>query len=427
MHKIFFYVVFFFVLNDLGRLKSALTKMKYFSFIKFWPVIAKNSITNMVGHKENQFDRALRTVMIVDLLKFGIIFFLPTIIGKTFKLFQDLKKKEFSILSWKKQRFSHNIINIVVLIYIITKLSTIFVFGSENFFSKIEARIDSPSYIIRNHYRAYIENWAEHSDEIKEFIKLKDVDSISEKIQQSPSYKSFSDFQALSEQLKIKDNKAFYSKYGEYAFLNCQYCTTDSDYAIFLAPRAIFEYSLFLILAGVLTSISIKSNWRFYGIITALITLALEAYAFIYPTKSITSFELYDGLFGDDMFTLRYEKIAFTREIIFIIFLMIALIFDNGKDLRIKSFLDQTRKSLETSLAFLQATRIQRAAISVDENLQKFVNDSIRSNKSKLSSITSDPGFRQKVVEMGHKLNIEEMLSEKNKKIDELLDLLQDK
>lgn len=365
--------------------------------------------------------------MILELFKFGAIFFLPSLIGKIYKIYQNLKKKEFSMFSWKKQSLSCNILNALVLVYVIVKFGSTFFFGSENFFYKVDARIDSPSYIIRNNYRTYVEQWAINNADINEIKSLTENEAESNKFQGSSIYKSFLDMQTLSEQLKIKEKKAAYSKYGERAFLNCQYCSADTDYLMFLAPYAIFEYSIFLIVLGVLSSSSLKTNWRLYGLIVAFVTLLFEIYAFIFPSQSLSGLELYDVAFGDDMFTLKYEKIVFIREALLSLFLLIALIFDNSKDLRLKTILDQIRNSLETSLAFLQATRIQSAAISVDENLQKYVHDSTSTNKSKLSSIISDPVFRQKVAESGHKLNIEELMEQRNKKIDDLFVLMQNK
>ena len=361
--------------------------------------------------------------MILEALKFGIILFLPAIVGKAFKLYHEIKSMKFSFLSWKKQRLSYSAMNCAVIVYIIFKLSTIFVFGPENFFSKIDSRIDSPSYVIRNNYRAHVEYWANQNPEIKEFIALSENDSESNRFRENPAYQSFVDMHKLSEQLKIKEKKSFYSKYGERAFLKCEYCTSDTDFIMFIIPSVLFEYSLFLILIGALSSNSLKSKWRLYGIILTFIMLALESYSFVFSVQSLTAFEPFDIIFGDDLQTLRYEKTTILREFIFIVFLLIALIFDNGKDLSLNVVLDKSRKSLETSLQFLQATRIQRAAILTDENLQKHVNEFSRSSKSKMSSIFSDPSFRQKVAESGHKLNIDQIIDQKGNNIEELLNL----
>lgn len=331
---------------------------------------------------------------------------------------------KFSIFSWKDQRVSQIILNLILLFYIIFKLGTIFFYRRENFFAKINARIDSPSYVIRNHYRDYLEFWADNNAEIKEIINVKENELESTLLERKSIYKTFLNMQFLSEQLKIKEKKSIYSKFGEWAFLKCDYCKTDTDFIMFLAPSAIFEYSLFLILVGALSSYSSKSNWRLYGLVLAFLSFVFELYAFIFPLHSMTTFEPYDFIFGDDMLTLRYEKITTIREIFFLSFLIISLIFDNGKDQKLISVLDHSRNLLETSLSFLQAARIQSAAISIDENLQKHVLEVNKSNKSKLSSIISDPGFRQKVADEGHKLNIDELMEQKSKNIDELIKLM---
>lgn len=359
--------------------------------------------------------------MILDLLKFGLVFFLPTIIGRSYKFYNELKNKNFSIITWRTQKLSHKIVSAIVLVFVISKLASIFVFGPENFFLKINARIDSQSYIIRNHYRSYLEFLADKDLHFKEMVEAIRNESDVNKFRGMKEYQELLNVQTLSEQLKIKDKKNFYSKYGERAFLNCEYCTSDSDFIMFLAPNIIFQYSLLLIIIGFLSASSQKSKWRNYGLVLAAALLACEAYAFLFPSEPLTKFEPYDAIFGDDLFTLRFEKITFLRDILFIIFLMIALFFDNGQDLRLKTLFDQLRTSSETSLAFLQAARIQEAALTIDENLLKFAKQSKRNNPSKLATIISDPNFRQKIAESGHSLNFEELLGQKSNNIDELL------
>lgn len=363
--------------------------------------------------------------MILDLLKFGLIFFLPTLIGRAFKLYREFKSIKISVFPWKQKSFYDILIHSIVLIYIVSKLTSIFVFDAENFFSRVSCRIDSPSYVMRNHYRTYVEQWAETNPEIAKIVKLHEHSSDNSGYEDSPLYRDFLNLQLLSEQLKSKEKKAFYSKFGETAFLQCDYCNNDYDYLMFLVPRALYEYSLFLALSGVLSSCVQKSNWRIYGIFSAMITLAMEAYGlFFSKSPDLTSFEPFDAIFGDDMFTLRFEKIMFMRNISFILFLLVAYLFNYEKDLKLELLLDQLRSSLGTSVDFLQSTRIQTAAITIDENLSKYANDASRLNKSKLAAIISDPNFRQKVAESGHKLNVEEMLEQKDKNIDELFEII---
>ena len=385
-------------------------------------MIAQDSFTNCICHKKRNV-RGLENVMILDLLKFGLMFFLPAIVGRTAKLFQELKKKNFCLFSWKNQNSSGKIISAIALVYVIFKLVSISFLGPENFFEKINARIDSPSYIIRNNYRSYVESWTEYDSVIKEMYAAKDNESELEKFHDHPFYSTFLDMQRLSEQLKIKEKKNFYSKYGERAFLKCDFCLNDTDFIMYLIPSAILEYSLFLILIGALSSNSNKTNWRNYGILVSLVCFAIESYAFAFPSQSSTKFEPYDSIFGDDMFTLRFEKITFIRDCILILFVLFVILFDNGKDMRLKTTLDQLRNSVETSLEFLQAARIQQATLSFDENLQKFAMESKKKNYSNLSKIIIDPAFRQKVAESGHKLNIEDLMKQKGKNIDELLKL----
>ena len=358
--------------------------------------------------------------MILDLLKFGLLFFLPSIISRAFKLYRSLSQKNFSILSWKKQKLSHKFSNIVVIIFIVLKLKSLFLSGSENFFSLTHSRIDSPSYIIRNNFRDYIQRWSEADPLVRKIIESPETLLEDSQYSGKPSFKRFVDLKKLSEALKIKEKKIFYVKYGEAAFLNCDYCTADYDYLMFIFPSILIEYCMFLIIAGILSLSYFKSKWRNYSIILVILLFGAETYAFMVQPFSPTTFEPYDVLFGDDLFTLRFEKLSFFRNASFLVFLIFSLIFDYGKDNSLEAALDQLRSSTETSLSFLQATRIHDAVLSIDENLKKFSNE-MKKTPSELATIISSPGFRQKVAESGHKLDVETLLLKKDEDFDKLM------
>lgn len=361
--------------------------------------------------------------MILEILKFGLLFFLPTIISRAVKLYRSIVIKNFSIFSWKKQKLSHKLSNIVAIIFIILKLKNLFISGPENFFSLTNSRIDSPSYMIRNNFRDYVQSWSEYDPLVRKILEAPEASSEDSQFSAFPVFKRYLNLKRLSEALKIKEKKNFYSKYGESAFLNCDYCTADYDYLMFLVPSILREYCLFLIVSGVLTISYFKSKWRNYSIILSIIVFAAETYAFmVQNSSSSTVFEPYDILFGDDLFTLRFEKISFLRNASFVIFLLVILIFDFGRDHSLEASIDQMRSSAETSLSFLQATRIHDAVLSIDENLRKFSIE-MKKSPSALASIISSPGFRQKVAEIGHKLDVETLLVKKDEHFDNLMNI----
>lgn len=82
---------------------------------------------------------------------------------------------------------------------------------------------------------------------------------------------------------------------------------------------------------------------------------------------------------------------------------------------------DVTR-SLEASLALLQSTRLQKAAISLNEDLKrKFALESLKKQKFKHASIVSDQNFRAKVAGSGPKLEMEQMIQNHGDTIEKLL------
>lgn len=359
------------------------------------------------------------TFMILDLLKYGVIFFLPAILSRTVKFYNEAKPFSFS---FKKRNLNEKIIGIGVCLYIVAKLVSIFLIGTENFFIKINARIDSPSYIIRNQFRSFLNIWSESDERIKEILAMKEKKADTTAFEDDVLYNEFSKLEFLSEQLKIKERKLMYSRYGENAFVNCSYCQVDNDYMMYLIPSTLFEYSLFLLIVGILTSLTAKSRWRFYGLVCAFLSAATEVSAFVLYSSSPTGLEIYDYIFGDDYFTLRFEKIRFIRDVFLLSFLLVSLLLDYSKDSRLSNIIDRLKKTSENSLAFLQAVRVQALAISIDENLRKYTKDS-KFKQPKLDSILSDPEFRQKISEAGPMFDVDELMKQKHNDIDFLLSL----
>lgn len=302
---------------------------------------------------------------------------------------------------------------------------SIFLFAPENFFLTVNSRIDSPSYVIRNQFRNFIAEWSEADPKIKHIISLKLAGSDLYDFPEKALLTKYENMEFLSEQLKIKDRKLFYSKFGETAFLGCKYCSSDFDYLFYLSFSVLFEYVLFLGLVGILTTEPLKSNWRPYGLLISFISIFFEIYSHL--LQDHTGFEIYSIIFSEDFFTLRYEKITFIRQMLFISFLLVVLLFDNGKDFRLQTILSKIQKSLETSVALLQSSRIQEAATSVDETLLKFVLEAKKRGKTSLASIVADPLFRQKVADSGTSLEFEKLLKQNNDSLEALFEIASSK
>ena len=363
--------------------------------------------------------------MILELLKFAIIFFLPTILGRALGWYRNLSKLSFSWMSWGKLKWSNKFISLIGIGYVVVKLVSMFVYGHANFYITIQSRMDSPGYILRGQYRNYVAAWESSVPEVAILRQLKSEGKDLSDFHDRTLLKEFEDMEYLSEQLKLKEKKKIYSKFGEHAFLECKYCTKDLDYILFLVPELLWEYSIFLIVVGLITSQNFKSKWRNHVLSALIIALLIEANGFyLYEQSGI---DLYTAIFGEDFFTLQIEKTIFIREVIFVAFTLIILIFDLSQDNQVNEvFMDVTR-SLEASLALLQSTRLQKAAISLNEDLKKYALDSLKKQKFKFADIISDQAFRAKVSESGSHLEMEQMIKHHSDTIDKLLSLVDNK
>lgn len=328
-------------------------------------------------------------------------------------------------MAWGKLNWSNKLISLLGLAYLVFKLISMFVYGHANFYSTIETRIDSPGYIIRNQYRNYLAVWESAVPEITTLRQMKGEGKDLSDYHNQALLKEFEDMEFLSEQLKMKDKKKLYSKFGEHAFLECKYCSKDLDYLLFLTPSVFLEYTVFLIIAGLITSQVFKSKWRNHIFIVVCLAILIEANGFYLFEQ--TGVDLYGLIFSEDFFTLQIEKISFIRDALFVSFILVIMIFDLRPDNQINETFEDVTRSLEASLALLQSTRLQKAAISLNEDLKKFALESLKKQKFKHASIVSDQNFRAKVAESGPKLEMEQMIQNHGDTIEKLLSLVENK
>lgn len=359
--------------------------------------------------------------MILDLIKFAFIFFLPTILGKAIGMYRNFRQMKFSAFSWGSQSWSSRLANLVGVTYIVWKLFSMFLYGQANFYMTVQTRMDSPGYIIRNQYRNYVSQWANAVPEVSRLQNMKAENQDLSSFPDKSLLKEFENMEFLSEQLKIKDKKALYSKFGEYAFVNCKYCTSDLDYIMFLTPSTLLEYATFLFVVGVITSQYFKLKWRSYSSIVVILAILNDVNNYYFYDH--TKVDLYDSIFGEDFFTLRSEKMEFIRNSLFVLFTMIIIIFDNAPDRRIQDLITGIGQSLEAALGLLQSTRLQKAAVSTNDDLKKYSIESLKKEKFVFADIISDPTFRAKVAESGSQLEMDRIIEQHGEKLEQLMNI----
>lgn len=321
---------------------------------------------------------------ILEVIKYGAVIFLPLLLSKLIWMAMRLRFIISNLKSVRKRVLKAPVGIVLVLLHFAFSVIRIFFFESENFFSAINARLDSPSYMVRNHYRAFLEQWFENNPTVKELRDLKEGGADLSGFPNQALVKEYELLEFLSEQLKIKEKKEYYCKFGEYAFINCNYCTKPLDYVLFLVPSIILSHIGFLAVVGVLSGTSAKRRWRTYGIAVSVVLVALEAFVYLGDDKII--FDGYDSIFGPDFYTIKSEKIIWIRNIVFNAFLLIALIFDLPEDLNLENTVDRIKLSVSKTALLLRSMRIQNAAVSNDENLSKFASQ-VAMNTSGLESL----------------------------------------
>ncbi|KAF9915620.1 hypothetical protein BX616_005711 [Lobosporangium transversale] len=108
---------------------------------------------------------------------------------------------------------------------------------------------------------------------------------------------------SMRERFKAMEYRLWYEVYGQDAFLNCDHCTEQSDFMLYLIPGALASYmSMGIILGLATTQTSHLNKYRSWGA-AALVLFAVLEYG-IYQRSA--GFGTLNGLMNDDAWLVGY-------------------------------------------------------------------------------------------------------------------------
>jgi hypothetical protein len=140
-----------------------------------------------------------------------------------------------------------------------------------NLFDVIGAPYDCPNYQLRNRFRTQIategiDSFPQiHSRVLPRGNPATDASSVDDVTVDLLEW-----WTALFEQLKISDNRHAYLHYGHQSFVDCYWCRSPNDYALYTVPSILMTYVVGLALLGLASQLPTK---RFWG--TTLVWLVL--------------------------------------------------------------------------------------------------------------------------------------------------------
>lgn len=293
---------------------------------------------------------------------------------------------------------------------------------SMNFFEIIDCPVNSPTFLVREHYQAYCQRRAEESQAFKNAMNAyeeagspsllddenngmtgayrrhraaarapflpyirytvallrghwdssleMDEDFVSEE-QLEFEYVTF-----MFERLKMPSKRTIYLRFGEEAFIDGTYCREDTDFMMFIAPSVLFTYFQFLLVVGFLTSLSRKSKWRSVAILFVCILLFCETLYYISP-QEMESLQLFEYLFPASMHerVTQYQKLDLCRRLLFSAALLLMLLIDHGHKVSDLDLLQHIQGKQDANLARDQTLKLMRQAIFMHPTLRQFYLD----------------------------------------------------
>lgn len=131
-----------------------------------------------------------------------------------------------------------------------------------NFLNDLNCDANSPNYALRNAFRTHMSthyNWIEGQESSAKDVKTKEV---------------------LYKRLLSKSERKIYLLVGHEAFSECSWCKDETDFLIYAAPKVLFKYFQFLIIAGLASLLRRKSFWKMISVTIVAILIILEILLF---------------------------------------------------------------------------------------------------------------------------------------------------
>ncbi|CAI2170996.1 13656_t:CDS:1 [Funneliformis geosporum] len=208
----------------------------------------------------------------------------------------------------------------------------------------------------------------------------------------------------LLKKFESYENRLIYATYGEKALLDCSYCSSLTDYLIFIIPNIAWSYVIMSIILGVATTLKRKAHWRTYGVIWLLGSGFLELYMFI--TVDFSNLDS-GGNIG-----FLYCTIDFYRKLSFSVLCLAILFFDKIDERNNLEILTDVSRKLESIIYRSRALNIQRTSVLKDSNLRRLFIEYYKRVEMDDNTVSSDPEYKEVREKALSKLNVEKLMKD---------------
>lgn len=309
--------------------------------------------------------------MISALVRLGLFLFFPRIIKLTVGAVKNRKNiGKYVRISFRRDALSWALATLSVILFAQLLFSTLGLNPTPNYFRETSTPIDSPAFLVRNHYRTFMENLKGSNPLVASFLNSIDANAnildegFTVPEEHKTAFTMLKRYEILSRDLKSNENKFIYNMFGEDAYRDCILCEKRNplDYIVFLLPRIGMAYVFFLVAFGLLCLRSSKKSLAFFGILTALLAACHDGIN-LYLFTMKTSMHAYDQLFAPNNLATSFEKLKYIRDCIFMIGLLVGFFFE------IPVRTNETLDALKTSFTGLQSSINQMALAQLSKNI----------------------------------------------------------
>lgn len=329
--------------------------------------------------------------MIWTLLKFTLVIFFPKILNTSLDL---LKRRHRIRESIKISRYSKaDLLPLsAVVIFWLSLVGKFYGFPPHpNYFAETKTPFDAASYLVRNHYRYYMDYLQNNDPLVQEYLSFVGTDNFEEISEIPEKYaKVASDLKRLdflSQEMRVKENIRLYFLAGEKSFLECSLCDKKQPYEfiIYASPYILIQYAFFFLAVGILCRKAGRQNILTPAIIFIFCVASHDVFSF-YFSGYFSPVWAYEQLFAaSPNYLTKYEQLEIIRSCLMLLFLSIVLVFEFPPQR------DETLVLLEKTISEakqisdkLLVERASKGVILADDQLRKPFVESLKKSSTNL-------------------------------------------
>lgn len=271
------------------------------------------------------------------------------------------------------------------------------------YFAETQTPVDAQAYMIRNHFRTYVERREGAEPHFGEMMRARreHLGASTDPEEMGRVYsrhveleREYIRLERLSMELRAKEYRQRYVLFGPEA-PECGLCGGDNWlYVGLVAPAVLREYLVLLLLVGLASMYGAKGAWRGYAVGVLALLLAYEGMEWALSEELGTMLGQLSG--GPGNYLTRPEQLQQVRSLVLgLLGLLVVLIdFVPAEDADLAGIL-LAAKAVEETTATLQAARLATAAVLGSDALRRTFVEHYRRNEYDRSRMVADPLYEK--------------------------------